>query len=414
MTNNDASANLEQQLKQSIINAKAQRRGRSLENSNPNPAPAAAPSQTPQTNHNSPFHKAVKFREKGRVALIGVSGSGKSFTGLRLARALAGASGKVAAIDTEHGSLSKYAHSPSCPPNCTDPSHFEFDVDEPTSYTDDYLLSRLTYAEQNGYAVFFVDSLSHFWMGADGTLEFVDKVRRRDQSGNAFAGWNAWTPKERRVIDRFIASPCHVVVTMRVKTEYQEVIENGKKKRVKVGLQPIQRDGLEYEFDLVCSMDDENNLLVDKTRCSAYSADQMRVAGKPDAKYFQPFIEWLSGGAERPPVPPVQPAAPVAPAGPIPIDRSGGSVSNGTTSNGTPAWCTSRAKIREEFEKIRPLVPENRYWDVLDNCGVGQELGFRTAGAAWMCYQRLQKLALRAADPITFENYEITEEGAWA
>jgi hypothetical protein len=87
---------------------------------------------------------------------------------LTLARALAGAQGKIACIDTGHGSLSKYAHSPECSPSCTDPSHFVFDVDEPDSYTTDYLLDQLDYPEQNGYAVFCVDSLSHFRMGKDG------------------------------------------------------------------------------------------------------------------------------------------------------------------------------------------------------------------------------------------------------
>jgi AAA domain len=102
---------------------------------------------------------------------------------LTLARALAGPAGKFACIDTEHGSLSKYAHSPYCTPHCSDPSHFVFDVDEPNSDTTDYLLDQLAYAEQNGYAVFCVDSLSHFWMAKDGALEFVDnaKKRTRDQ-----------------------------------------------------------------------------------------------------------------------------------------------------------------------------------------------------------------------------------------
>ena len=144
----------------------------------PTSAPAEQPKSYPTTNHGTAgFHKAVKAGAKARVALIGVSGAGKSYTMLTLARALAGPQGQIACIDTEHGSLSKYAHSPECPPNCNDPSHFIFDVDEPDSYTTDYLLDQLTFAEQNGYSVFCVDSLSHFWMGKDGALEFVDNAK---------------------------------------------------------------------------------------------------------------------------------------------------------------------------------------------------------------------------------------------
>jgi polynucleotide 5'-kinase involved in rRNA processing len=54
------------------------------------------------------FKKAIKYAAKGRVALVGPSGSGKSYSMVILAKALA-KGGKIAAIDTEHGSLSKYA-----------------------------------------------------------------------------------------------------------------------------------------------------------------------------------------------------------------------------------------------------------------------------------------------------------------
>jgi Mrp family chromosome partitioning ATPase len=41
-------------------------------------------------NGSNPFTKAVKYAAKGRVALVGPAGSGKSYTSLLLARALAG------------------------------------------------------------------------------------------------------------------------------------------------------------------------------------------------------------------------------------------------------------------------------------------------------------------------------------
>lgn len=230
------------------------------------------------------FKKAVKFDAKGRVALVGPAGSGKSYTMLVLARLLAGKDGKVAAIDTEHGSLSKYA------------SLFDFDVIEMGSYSPENFTEALTVAEKAGYDVFCCDSLSHFWMGKDGALEFVDEksLKLKDKMG----GWKEFRPHERAMVDRMIASPCHIICTMRTKTDYQEIEENGKKKRVKVGLAPVQRDGMEYEFDLVGYMDDENNLIVDKTRCPEFSG---RAIKKPDAKALAPFQEWLKG-EQRPAV----------------------------------------------------------------------------------------------------------------
>lgn len=234
------------------------------------------------------FKKAVKYDAKGRIALIGPAGAGKSMTMLKFARSLAGPAGRIAALDTEHGSLSKYA------------DQFEFDVIEPESFSPESFTEALSAAEQGGYAVFCCDSLSHFWMGKGGALEFVDMAakRHKDQMG----GWKDFRPHERAMVDRMLASPCHVIVTMRTKTDYQEVTgSDGKKKRVKIGLAPVQREGFEYEFDLVGYMDDENTLIVDKTRCPAYS---QQAYTKPGDKEFKPFVEWLAGAA-REPAPPV-------------------------------------------------------------------------------------------------------------
>ena len=259
------------------------------------PAPAVEPDRTLDTpdrsNGSNPFTKAVKYNAKGRVALIGPAGGGKSFTALVLARALAGPKGKVAAIDTEHGSLSKYA------------DLFDFDVLELDSFSPESFIDALHAAEQAAYDVFLCDSLSHFWTGKDGAFDFVDMAakRHKDQMG----GWKDFRPHERLMVDELITSPCHVICTMRTKTDYQDQVDaQGRKKRVKIGLAPVQRDGLEYEFDLVGYMDEDNTFAVDKTRCPAYS---QKALTKPDAKAFVPFVDWLKGAARCPMAPPKPP-----------------------------------------------------------------------------------------------------------
>lgn len=249
------------------------------------PAPAVEPEKalvTPdRSNGSNPFTKAVKYNAKGRVALIGPAGGGKSFTALMLARALAGPKGKIAAIDTEHGSLSKYA------------DLFDFDVLELDSFSPESFIDALHAAEQAAYDVFLCDSLSHFWTGKDGAFDFVDMAakRHKDQMG----GWKDFRPHERLMVDQLITSPCHVICTMRTKTDYQDQVDaQGRKKRVKIGLAPVQRDGLEYEFDLVGYMDEDNTFAVDKTRCPAYS---QKALTKPDGKAFAPFVDWLKGAA---------------------------------------------------------------------------------------------------------------------
>ena len=63
------------------------------------------------------FKEAIKHQAKLRLAIAGPAGSGKTYTGLLIARSLANG-GKIAVVDTEHGSASKYA------------DLFSFDVDE--------------------------------------------------------------------------------------------------------------------------------------------------------------------------------------------------------------------------------------------------------------------------------------------
>jgi energy-coupling factor transporter ATP-binding protein EcfA2 len=264
------------------------------------------------------FKPAVKYEAKGRVSLIGPAGSGKSMSSLILARLLAGPEGKIACVDTEHGSLSKYAGEPipGMPGEV-----FKFDVMELDSFSPDNFMKALKAAEDGGYKVFDCDSLSHFWTGKDGALEFVDMAAKRHKDN--MGGWKEFRPHERAMVDAMIASPLHVITTMRTKTDYQEQTDErtGKKKRVKIGLAPVQREGLEYEFDLVGYMDEENTLIVDKTRCSFYSKKAFTAPGPKD---FQPFVDWLKGAAAPPKAEPktdTPPAAAAPKAAPKPPEK---------------------------------------------------------------------------------------------
>ena len=80
------------------------------------------------TRSSSMFRPATKLKLKARIALDGPAGSGKSYTALRFAHALAGPSGRVAVIDTEYRSASKYTG------EAPDGHPFTFDVCELEHY----------------------------------------------------------------------------------------------------------------------------------------------------------------------------------------------------------------------------------------------------------------------------------------
>jgi energy-coupling factor transporter ATP-binding protein EcfA2 len=236
-----------------------------------------------------------------RMALTGPSGSGKTYTALTFAFALAGQTGKVLTIDTEHRSAAKYADQ--FPP---------FDVIELDSYSPNAYLEGLKLAESNGYTVLVIDSLSHAWEAEGGVLDIHDQAAKR--TGNSFTAWKEITPIQNRFMEALLASNLHLIVTMRSKMAYVQTEDERTHKQVvkKMGMEPIQRQGSEYLFDLVADMDIEHNLVVSKTRCSAV-ADQ--VVNKPAGAWLAPVMAWLDSGVAVPPPAP-RPAAPAAQAKP--------------------------------------------------------------------------------------------------
>src|SRR5690606_28365644 len=68
----------------------------------------------------------------------------------------------------------------------------------------------------------------------------------------------------------------------------------------KVGMAPIQRDGMEYEFDIVADMDQEHNFIVSKTR---YRGLDNAVINKPGVELGEQIRAWLEDGVEAPPAP---------------------------------------------------------------------------------------------------------------
>lgn len=231
------------------------------------------------------FQKATKKQAKGRMAIDGPSGSGKTFTALRIARALSPA-GKIAVIDTERGSASKYA------------DLFSFDVCE---IVDDFhpkhYIEAMKDAEAAGYEVIVIDSLSHAWEGAGGVLELTDKAAARSKTGNSYTAWRETTPIHNQLINAMLQSKCHVIATMRSKTEYVlQEDDRGKKVPKKIGMAPVQRQGMEYEFDVVVDMDLEHRGIVAKTRCHALKDGVFMEPGENDLG--KTFADWLNAGDE--------------------------------------------------------------------------------------------------------------------
>lgn len=235
------------------------------------------------------FVPATRAATKARIALTGPSGSGKTYTGLAVAHRLAqAADGALAVIDTERGKSQMYKGL----------NGWDFQVFCPQTFAPAALTEALGVAAGKEFPAVLLDSWSHYWSGTDGMLEQVDK---RAKGGNNFSGWKEVRPDERRMIDAIVSYPGHVVVTLRVKTEYvvEQIEKNGRIISVprKVGLKPEQREGMEYEFDVIGDMDLDNTLTVSKTRIPMLHGASV---DKPGSEFADTIADWLADGEDIP------------------------------------------------------------------------------------------------------------------
>ena len=289
------------------------------------------------------FTPAVKEKAKLRMAIAGPSGSGKTYTSLLIASNLG--FGKIALIDTEHGSASKYA------------DLFQFDtVNMHKPFNPLKLISAIEAAQAAEYGVLIIDSLSHVWNGPGGLLEMVDNWKKK-YSGNTYAAWSEGTPIQNALIESITGADMHIIGTMRSKTEYILVeSSNGKTRPQKVGMAPVQRDGFEYEFDVLLEMDIENYGIVTKTRCPALTG---QVYDKPGPEIANILSAWLNSGvAEQPPPTP----KPVAEQPPEPVKAEPSDNGQLPDINKDP-----RAWLEAQCEKDQTL--QGRVWKAVSATG---------------------------------------------
>ena len=287
----------------------------------------------------SKFTRAVRSQRKVHAAIDGPSGAGKTFTALRLAFSLvdAGMATRVAVIDTEHNSASLYAT------EAPDGRAWEFDTLNLKNFKPDNFSDAINEAVKEKYDVIVIDSLSHAWVGEGGALDIVD-----NKSGNKFTAWKDVTPMHRKMIDTIIRCPAHIIATMRSKTEYVlEDDKDGKKVPRKIGVAPVQRDGMEYEFDLYASMDWSHQIKVSKSRCPRM---QDATTVKPDPAFWRPLFDWLNTANDAPQPEPVTVSPPVA--------TENGSSANGHNADDFYAQLTAKLGTITDIDALKGFAGE--------------------------------------------------------
>lgn len=224
----------------------------------------------------SVFKKAERRGVYLKIAATGPSGSGKTTGAIRVGRGLVGPNGRIALIDTENKSASLYADLD------------DFDVlDMEAPYEAPKFTEAILAAEAAGYEVLIIDSFSHVW---EAVLQYKEQLDRR--GGNGYTNWGPAGEKFKDVLNALLRSRMHIIACMRAKTEYVlETNEKGKQVPRKVGLAPVMRGDIEFEFTTVFDLDMSHNAATSKDRTRMFDGRIFQLS----TKVGEALAEWLKG-----------------------------------------------------------------------------------------------------------------------
>ena len=186
------------------------------------------------------FQKATRELRTTLLLIQATSGSGKTYSSLCLMKGIT-SGGKMAIIDTENKRSAIYAD--------------EFD----------FFIRNLAPNEQNinGYIAameeakdkvdgLIVDGISPAWK------DLLEKSNKME--GNSYQNWGKLTPLQDKFISYIQNYPKPLICTVRMKQGTAlEVNEKGKTVVKKVGLEAVQRNDLEYEFDIAFTIDRDSH-----------------------------------------------------------------------------------------------------------------------------------------------------------
>lgn len=199
--------------------------------------------------------KASRKKAKMRLTLSGPSGAGKTYGALLVAYGLTGNLSKVCVIDTENSSAELYAH-------LGDYNTIQLAA----PFNPEKFIAAIQICEEARIETIIIDSASHEWDGLGGILDIHASI-----PGNSFTAWSKVTPRHNAFIQTMLQSSCHIITTVRSKTEYVLSDKNGKQVPEKVGMKGIQKDGYEYDATLAFELNINHTAQVSKDRTGLFT-----------------------------------------------------------------------------------------------------------------------------------------------
>ena len=190
--------------------------------------------------------KAKKEQICVKALISGPSGSGKSYSALRVASGIAervGDGTRIGYIGTEGMRDKLYAN------------EFDYDLISLEEYSPEYYIAALDAFLDAGYKVIIVDSMTHLWNWIQ------EQVQLTTKGDNTFQAWGKFKKENKKVIEKILLADAHIIVTARGKDEYVlEANSRGKMAPRKVGVGAQQDKDIEYEYMVTWMIDQDTHL----------------------------------------------------------------------------------------------------------------------------------------------------------
>lgn len=230
------------------------------------------------------LRKATRQKAKIRLGLSAVSGGGKTYSAIVIAKGLTGDLTKVAIIDTENNSADLYAHLgdynvlPLAPP-----------------FSPERYIAAIKECEEAGMELIIIDSIAHEWEGEGGVMHLIDQI-----GGGFSTAWKQLTPRHEKFKQAILQSPCHIITTVRRKQEYilqEETNKAGRlvQKPVKAGMKEMTREGWEYELTANLELDLKHNATASKDRTGLFID---KDPFKPSENTGKAIAQWCESGVD--------------------------------------------------------------------------------------------------------------------
>jgi hypothetical protein len=221
------------------------------------------------------LRKATRKKAKMRLGLSAVSGGGKTFSALLIAKGICEDWSKVAIIDSENNSADLYAHLG------------DFNVLPMVApFSPEKYIDAIKACETAGMEVIIVDSITHEWDGKGGCLEIVESL------GGKYQDWAKVTPRHQAFIDAILQSSAHIITTVRRKQDYEMIKDGtGKVKVEKGGLREITREGFEYELTINLELDTRHNATASKDRTGLFMGKPAFLPTEQTGKLIRQWCE---------------------------------------------------------------------------------------------------------------------------